>query len=82
MLFSFRTIHWSTYTIPFLQNTSKFWILQKYRHRDCHGDKCWKELLFPFTHNKDGDNVHYAAMYGMVLLPIVIGYLCFTHEIW
>ena len=64
------------------QNTSKFWILQKYRHRDCHGDICWRELLFPFTHHKDGDSLHYATMSGMVLLPIYFCILCFMPDFW
>ena len=82
-LWNFAAQRISSYIMLYIfQNTSKFWILQKHRHRDCQRDVCWRELLFPFTHNKDGDNIHYAVMSGVVLLPVIFGFLCFTRDFW
>ena len=62
------------------QNTSKFWILQQLDL--CRGDQCWSGLWYAFTHHQKGDEIAYASLCGLLMIPISIGTLWFTREFW
>ena len=65
------------------QNTSKFWILQNLHN--CDGDKCWRELFYPFSGNSNyhhGDQVEYAARCALLLLLAAIFLLIFLNDLY
>jgi hypothetical protein len=62
------------------ENTSKFWILAQMDL--CNGDKCWKEIFYPFTHQSTGDDIAYAAMCALALIPSSIFLMWFTRDFW
>ena len=62
------------------QNTSKFWILQQLDL--CKGDQCWSGLWYAFSHHQKGDEIAYASLCGLLMIPISIGTLWFTREFW
>ena len=62
------------------QNTSKFWILQ--RLNLCDGDICWSDILYPFTHMEDGDQVAFATMWGLTLVPCGMYLIWFLRGFW
>ena len=62
------------------QNTSKFWILQ--RLNLCEGDICWSDIFYPFTHMKDGDQVAFATMWGLTLIPCGLYLIWFLRGFW
>ena len=62
------------------QNTSKFWILQ--RLNLCEGDICWSDIFYPFTHMKDGDQVAFATMWGLTLIPCGLYLIWFLRSFW
>lgn len=58
-----------TVNIVFKLSFFRFWVIQDWGF--CHGDQCWNELLFPFTHFETGDDIAYAIAAAAFMIPLL-----------
>ena len=54
----------------YLENASRFWIIQE--RLDCPGDSCWKDIMYPFTEVKTGDEIVFTSQFGMAFIPLSV----------